>query len=111
MKRLLVFLAMMALAAGATAQLRTIPKEAKTGKLRHVAEMIVEVDGERARLAPGGQIRDTSNRLIVPTAIPADVLVRYQLDAQGMLRRVWLLTPLEQQQMAPPKPPATEPKN
>ena len=85
-----------ALSTAAAAQLRTIPEDAKRGEIRHVEAMLVEIDGERQRLAPGAQIRDTSNRLIVPTAIPAGTQVRYLLDAQGMVVRVWVLTPEEE---------------
>ncbi len=79
----------------ASAQLRTIPEDAKRAQVRHVQEMLIELDGERQRLAPGAQIRDASNRVIVPTAIPADAQVKYRLDAQGQVRQVWILTPEE----------------
>lgn len=97
MRRLILVL-IAAFSTAAAAQLRTIPQEAKRGEIRHVQEMLVEIDGERQRLAPGAQIRDTSNRMIVPTAIPAGTRVRYLLDAQGMVVRVWVLTPEEEKQ-------------
>ena len=37
----------------AAAQLRTIPADAKLGEIRHVQEMLVELDGKPQRLAPG----------------------------------------------------------
>jgi len=46
-------------------------------------------------LAPGAQIRNAANLIIVPTALPPDALVRYLVDAQGMVMRVWILTPQE----------------
>jgi hypothetical protein len=92
--RLLVALAC-ALPAVASAQTRSIPGEAKRGEIRHVQETIVAIDGAEQRLAPGAQIRDQSNRLLVPAALPAGAQVRYLLDAEGLVRRVWVLTPEE----------------
>lgn len=83
------------LAAGAQAQLRTIPEQAKDGQIRHLQDMIVSIDGVAVRLAPGVQIRDRDNRLMLPTAIPAGAQVRYLLDPDGQVRQVWVLTPDE----------------
>ena len=83
------------LAGAAAAQLRTIPADAERAQIRHVQENVVELNGQRAQLAPGAQIRDTSNRVIVPTALPTDALVKYRLDDNGQVREVWILTPEE----------------
>jgi hypothetical protein len=93
--RFLLFTCLCALCAAAQAQLRTIPGEAKRGQIRHVQEMIVSINGVRQRLAPGAQIRDPANRLVVPTALPAGAQVRYLVDARGQVHRVWILTPAE----------------
>jgi hypothetical protein len=93
--RLIAIAALAGWAAGAAAQLRSIPPDAKRGSLRHVQEMIVEVDGARARLAPGSQIRDANNRVVLPVAVPAGSLVKYRLDSEGQLQQVWILTPQE----------------
>ena len=53
----------------ALAQLRTIPKDAKPGVMRHVQDMLVEIDGKPRQLAPGAQIRDPENRLLVPASL------------------------------------------
>jgi hypothetical protein len=79
----------------AVAQLRTIPADAERGELRHVQENVVEVDGKRETLAPGAQIRDEANRIIVPTAVSPGTLVKYRRDANGALSQVWILTPDE----------------
>ncbi|SRR5690349_18279741 len=79
----------------AQAQLRTIPDAAKRGEMSHVQEMLVAIDGAAQRLSPGAQIRDASNRLIVPAALPAGSLVKYTVDNEGMVYRVWVLTPEE----------------
>jgi hypothetical protein len=87
-------------AAGAHAQLRSIPEQAKDGQIRHLQEMIVSIDGVAVRLAPGVQIRDQDNRLMLPTAIPAGAQVKYLLDTDGQVRQVWVLTPDEAKQAA-----------
>ena len=69
MRSLLVLLALAAFTTAATAQLRSIPKEAKVGELRHLEAMVVEIDGKPRQLAPGAQIRDPDNRLLVPTSL------------------------------------------
>ena len=79
----------------AAAQLRSIPEEAKRGTMRHLQDLAVEIDGQRQRLAPGAQIRDASNMVVVPAAVPSGALVKYRMDAEGMVRQVWILTPQE----------------
>lgn len=93
--RFLLLICLCALCAAAQAQLRAIPGEAKRGEIRHVQDMIVSIDGARQRLAPGAQIRDPDNRIVLPAALPAGAPVRYLVDAQGQVHRVWILTPAE----------------
>jgi hypothetical protein len=95
--RLLKWLIVLAAAFPATAQaqLRTIPEGAKSGAIRHVQDMIVAIDGVELRLAPGAQIRDASNRLVLPAALPAGAQVKYLLDDEGLVRQVWIVTPPE----------------
>ena len=81
----------------ASAQLRSIPKDARVGEIRHLQGMVVEIDGAQQRLAQGAQIRDASNRIIRPTAIPPGTRVKYLVDAAGRVQRVWILTPKEAQ--------------
>ena len=99
------FLALLALlvCTTATAQLRTIPKEAQYGEIRHLQSMYIELDGKPAQLSAGAQIRDTDNRLVLPTSLTEKVQVRYLPDGAGLVHRVWILSP-EEQKAAPPKP-------
>ena len=83
------------LASTATAQLRSIPASAERGEMRHASGMVVELNGERVLLAAGAQIRDASNRIIVPSALPNSALVKFTVDLQGNVHRVWILTPAE----------------
>jgi hypothetical protein len=92
------------LAAPALAQFRTppIPAESYRGVIRHLNGMTVAIDQKAARLAPGAQIRNRLNLIIVPTAIPPDgAWADYTLNADGEIFRAWLLTPDE---LALPKP-------
>jgi hypothetical protein len=92
-------------AGAAGAQLRTIPADAKRGELTHVQENIIKLDDKTLRLSPGALIRDANNVIVLPTMVPAASPVRYQLDAQGMLHRAWLLSPEEAARpQAPIKP-------
>ncbi|HEY8068954.1 MAG TPA: hypothetical protein VIF38_08670 [Burkholderiales bacterium] len=85
----------------AQAQFRTITPEAKRGVMSHVQVMTVLLDGTQVQLAPGAQIRDDRNMLIIPTAMPPGVLVKYLLDGQGQVTRVWILSPQEAAQPDP----------
>ena len=98
-----------ALAFAAHAQLRGIPAEAKPATLRHMQDMIVELNGKPARLSPGAQIRDPFNRLVLPASLAAKTVVKYQADASGMVHRVWILSP-EEVARIPKTLPAPAPK-
>jgi hypothetical protein len=89
------------LAAQAHAQLRTIPAEARHGELQQ--GIVVASDGAQQALPPGAQIRDPSNRIVVPSAVPAGTRVKYMLDARGQVRQVWILTAEEAAKDPPPK--------
>jgi hypothetical protein len=96
MIRSVCFAICFALAAGAAeAQLRSIPADAKRATMSHVEGMTVELDGKRAQLAAGAQIRDGRNMIVVPTMLPKGILVKYQLDTEGRVGRVWILSPQE----------------
>jgi hypothetical protein len=86
---------MLCVAASAYGQARGIPQDAERGSIRHLQDMVVEIGGKRLRLAPGAQIRDASNRVVMPTALPAGAPAKYVVDGAGLVRRVWILTPEE----------------
>ena len=95
MVRPLLFIVACLAASGAWAQVRTIPQEAKRGEVRHLQDMMVTIDGVQQRLAPGAQIRDASNRVLLPAALPAGADVKYLLNGEGHVRQIWILTPEE----------------
>jgi hypothetical protein len=83
------------LSTSAHAQLRSIPDQAKRGEIRHLQDMVVAIDGVPQRLAPGAQIRDASNRIVLPAAVPAGTQVKYVLNDEGLVRQIWILSPAE----------------
>ena len=87
-----LFALLFAFCANAWPQFRTIPEAAKRAHMSQVTGMVVSVDGTSVALAPGAQIRDRQNYIIVPTALPGDSLVSYTTDADGRVFRVWILT-------------------
>jgi len=94
-KRAVAALLLALIAASAIAQIRPIPADAKRGGIRHLQGMIVEINGSQMNLAPGAQVRDAGNLIVLPTAIPPDSLVKYTLDPAGQIFRVWILSPQE----------------
>jgi len=82
-------------ACSAFAQFRNLPADAERGEIRHLQGMTISIDGNERQLAPGAQIRSAANLIIVPSAIPPDSPAKYTLDANGMVRQVWILTPQE----------------
>jgi hypothetical protein len=94
----LVLLPALLWAASGLAQTRPspIPQDSKRGYIRHVQEMAVTVDDKAMQLAAGAIIRDQRNLIIVPVAIPREgAWAAYNLDREGQIFRVWLLTPDE----------------
>jgi len=90
--RALFVLLLASLALPAVAQMRTIPQDARVAEIRHVQANIIELNGVQVPLAPGAQIRDTSNRIIMPVAVPAGALVKFRLNNNGQVRDVWILS-------------------
>ena len=110
--RILLVVLFAAYCVAAAAQVRTIPDDAKRGVMSHLEVMTVSLDGQPIELAAGVLIRDAENRIILPTYLPQDSVVKYQLDAESRIRRVWVLTPDEAAQVDTPSAstlPATTP--
>ena len=94
-RRFLIALVLASAATVAGAQFRSIPADAKRATMTHIAGMTVDMNGNRVLLASGAQIRDSRNLIVVPTALPPGSRVKYQLDSQGQIWRVWILSPEE----------------
>src|SRR5262245_35825123 len=85
-------LAAAAFAASAQVQVRSLPTEAKRAEMKYLYDVTVALDGKERRLAPGAQIRNAENRIVVPSAVLGTVTVKYLADDDGALRQVWILT-------------------
>lgn len=83
------------LAGDVAAQLRRIPDDAKRGTFTAGPIPAVEIDGKPYRLAPGARILGPNNSTVTPNQVPPKSTVRYQLDGQGQVRVVWVLTAAE----------------
>jgi len=85
------------LAVAAQAPPRTIPAETQRGKIAAIEMGAVKIDGKVFRMAPGARIFSANNLTVTPNQVASDALVRYQLDGQGQIRTIWILTPEEAQ--------------
>jgi hypothetical protein len=112
-KRLFVIFALLGVAMLAAAPAisqtiqRPIPDETKRATIAYVSGMMVAINGRQILLSPAVQIRDQSNRIIVPSALPpGESVADYLLDFNGQVSRVWLLTPQEaaRKKAVPAKP-------
>ena len=80
---------------------RPIPLAAKRAVMTFSGGSSVEFAGGVRMLSPGAQIRDVSNRIVLPGAMSGVYTVRVQVDNNGQVHRVWILTPEE---LAAPDP-------
>lgn len=71
---------------------RTFPQNSRQVKITAVADDAIVADGATLHLAPGVLIFTTTGATIVRSALPAGVIARVQLDLNGDVRRIWLLT-------------------
>ncbi len=84
------------LPAPADAVARPFPEGAKKGAMAPpVGMMEVVIDDKPYLRAPGLQIRNQQNMIVMPGTILEKVPVRYQLDPSGAVIRVWVLTRTE----------------
>jgi hypothetical protein len=107
MRKALLLLVLTALALPAYAQLaRHLPdtlQRGSTGEQRPLP--FVEINGRLLKLAPGGVIFDENNRTIVHGALREGARVGYMIDGSGDVRRIYMLTPAEDQQLSQRKRP------
>ncbi len=75
---------------------RIFPQNTKVGEMKGVAYPAVQIGDTVFRAAPGLRIHDRFNRMILPVALPQSAVVLFQVDMQGNLSQLWLLTPEEE---------------
>ena len=72
---------------------RAFPGNTRQGELMPPQSMHeLVIDQQVLPAAPGLQIRSTQNLIVMPSSLQAAVPVRYQLDSNGAVIRVWLLS-------------------
>ncbi|MBI5786665.1 MAG: hypothetical protein HZA64_14525 [Rhodocyclales bacterium] len=74
---------------------RTLPENTIKGEMQVFSPTSASVDGQMKMLAPGVQIRDPFNTVVLPGQIRDAVPVRYQTDMSGAISRVWILSQRE----------------
>jgi len=74
---------------------RTLPENTIKGEMQVLSPTSANVDGQMRILAPGVQIRDPFNTVVLPGMIREAVPVRYQTDMTGAISRVWILSQRE----------------
>jgi len=71
---------------------RNIPQDAVRAEMQPPWQGSVNLGGKDLQLAPGAQIRDVHNRIILSDNLRQPVLVKYLTDTNGQLVRIWVLT-------------------
>jgi len=101
MHRFPLFLAALisALHPGAALAGRPLPEDAISAEFSVVQHPVVTVNNASLRLAPGAQIRDEANRIVLPTSLQGKYMVLYTTDNRGEIFRVWILSPDELAQL------------
>jgi len=99
MRRMLCLLAgLLCLASAVWAEnLRQFPAETKRAVFNGFVDNGMKLGRYTLALAPGLQIRDRDNLIILPARLSdaKDVQVRVQFDTTGAVWRMWILTPEE----------------
>jgi|GEM_PF-1710438 len=92
--RIVLFVAAALLSAHAFAA-RVFPQNTFQVKVHAVSDDTLVANKHSLHLAPGVLIFSPSNSTIVKGEMPVGVYARVQLDLNGDVRRIWLLTPDE----------------
>ena len=72
-----------------------LPADARYGELKAFQHPQARIGDKVLRLAPGAKIYNTQNLIIMPVGMPQQASVLYQLDINGEIIELWLLTPAE----------------
>ena len=84
-----------------TGVFRMIPVDAPKAEMYPPQGGFVLLDGTTMPMAVGAQIRDQTNRIVMPASLSEKHLVRFKIDPAGQVSRVWILTPEERELPAP----------
>lgn len=112
MRRLLIpcFIALLTLGAAKTALAeRGFPPAAKRGELKAHQYPHYRIGKTTYRISAGGRIFNEQNMIIMPVSLQRQTAqVMYQVDMNGQLSALWLLTRDEASKHALPRPTAAE---
>ena len=88
--------------AGSACAAREFPSDAQRGDFTVLQFPVVKLGRHTMRLAPGAQIRNEANQIVMPTSLSGEFPVLFTMDHSGEVFRVWLLTPEEAKQFKAP---------
>jgi hypothetical protein len=71
---------------------RILPQNTQRGEMVVLDLGTAKVNDQIMPLAPGVQIRDPFNMMLLPLQIQQRVPVRYQTDVSGAITKVWILS-------------------
>lgn len=74
---------------------RSIPAGSRQAMVHSAGENLFQIGHHVLQLAPGAQIRNAQNLIVLPIAVDQPVPARYTVDAQGQVYRIWLLSDQE----------------
>ena len=89
---------LLVMAASVSAQMpvRQFPAAAKRGVMTVTAPPSIMINGSALRMSPGVRIRGPNNMLLMSGAlIGQQYAITYVLEAQGMVREIWILNQAE----------------
>lgn len=76
--------------------MRRFPRTALRGEITFGAYPELLLNGQPARLAPGGRVRDMNHSQAIPNLLLGKkFIVNFQLNTSGFLQEVWILRPEE----------------
>ena len=85
------------------AMARAFPVDSRKGELVPPLQQPVLIDGLAYNAAPGLQVRNEQNLIVMPNSLMNSVPIRYQLDPFGNVWRIWILSAAEQAAPDPQK--------
>jgi len=71
---------------------RAFPQNSRQVKITAVADDAIVADGDTLHLSPGVLVFNTINVTVVRSALLPGTIARVQLDQNGDVRRIWILT-------------------
>ncbi|KAF0814018.1 hypothetical protein IGB42_01698 [Andreprevotia sp. IGB-42] len=74
---------------------RPLPPNAIQGNMQAYTAQAIKIDGKVYRGGAGLRVYNTNGQIILPQSVPQESAVLYQLEANGFMWKIWLLTKAE----------------